>query len=225
MDAIIHRKPPTFFHGAVRHLMLYHSDVCEMILSPCSGVEDLCLPKSSVVECAWIPLIECLPLRRLCAYYHLFAMLSPANRIFSRLTHLCLMGKIKDTKSTATALIALPKLTHLSLDDRTFVHKCYEIRELPQPISVVILFRNSPADWEVVEVMTRLVQDVWFVLMNMPNLLKDWQLGAKSGKDYWSAAKSFVVKHCTREINHVYRIWTSRQLIHFLFSGSGKLLL
>ncbi|KAJ7826702.1 hypothetical protein B0H14DRAFT_2816723 [Mycena olivaceomarginata] len=42
-------------------------------------------PKLSVVEDAWIPLIERLPLRRLCAYYNLFAVLSPANCIFSRL--------------------------------------------------------------------------------------------------------------------------------------------
>jgi hypothetical protein len=217
MHAVIHQKPPTFFHGAVRHLMLHHSDVYEMILSSCSGMEDLCLTKSSVVEHAWIPLIERLPLRRLCAYFNLFSMLSPANRVFSRLTHLCLMGKIKDTKSTVKALIALPKLTHLSLDGHTFAHKCHEIPELPRSISVVILFRDSPAEWEVAEVVTLLAQDVRFVLMNMPNLLKDWQLGATGGKDYWSAAESFVAKRRTREIDRAYRIWTSKTANSFSF--------
>ncbi|KAJ7811249.1 hypothetical protein B0H14DRAFT_2860685 [Mycena olivaceomarginata] len=91
----------TFFHGAVRHLMLYHSDVYEMILSPCSGVEDLCLPKLSVVEDAWIPLIERLPLRRLCAYYNLFAVLPLTNSAWFMSTNRMSFAKRVTTSATS----------------------------------------------------------------------------------------------------------------------------
>ncbi|KAF7369484.1 hypothetical protein MVEN_00278100 [Mycena venus] len=204
MDTAIRRMPPTFFHGAVRHLVLLtykNSDFYEMILSLCGGLEDLWIFNWEDVVNTWIPLIECLPLRRLGVLSNLFFMLSPASGVFSRLTHLHLGDKIKNTESTVTTLITLPRLTHLSLDDHIFVHQCHKILESPRPISVLIFFHGHQADWDRDGVVTRLAQDVRFVVVRLQNFAKDWQLGALYGNDYWSAAETFAAKRRTREID------------------------
>ncbi|KAF7369485.1 hypothetical protein MVEN_00278200 [Mycena venus] len=205
ISTAIRQKPPTFFHGAVRHLMLITHDASdvdyETVLSVCGGLEDLWFLNLDNVEDAWIPLIECLPLRRLCAPSGLCSMLSPASGVFSRLTHLYLRDQIQDAELSVAALIALPTLSHLALDDHTFVHQCHKILELPRPISVLIFMRYYPADWEGQEVVARLAQDMRFVLMNLRNFAKDWQLGAQFGNDYWSAAETFIAKRRSREID------------------------
>jgi hypothetical protein len=93
----------------------------EVILSLCGGLEDLWIFHLDNVMDNCIPLIKCLSLRHLCVSSDQFSVLSSGSRVFSCWTHLSLGNKIEDIESTVVALITLPKLTHLSLDNYTLI--------------------------------------------------------------------------------------------------------
>jgi hypothetical protein len=45
------------------------------------------------------------------------------------------------------------------------------------------------------------VQNVRFIVMDCSGFLKDWQMGAHMGQDYWSRAECFITLHCSEEID------------------------
>jgi len=203
LSSVIRRKPPSFFQSAVRHLMLYIipiPDVVLAVVAVCTGVMDLWLLD---IHDAWIPLIESLSLRRLCAWhFDLFSKLRPTHRVFSRLTHLRLGYNFKDVGSTCIALPALPHLTHLSLaDDDAFAPICLRMLESLRHLCVLIFFQYDTTVSVDNEALPLLAHDVRFVVMTLDNFATDWHAGAQRGTDYWSRAEIFIAKRRTREMN------------------------
>ncbi|KAF8171067.1 hypothetical protein K438DRAFT_2017676 [Mycena galopus ATCC 62051] len=200
--SVSRRKPPAFFHNAVRHLMVLgpHTSAAEAILTLCTAVENLCV--SSVPDgCLSLLDRESPSLRRL--YAVLDPMPPPTHHMFSRLRHLHLDHDSLDMDSTCPVLAVLPKLTHLSFADvDDFVLASRRILDSCQFICVLIFF-----DDDATEQKAQLTMDVRCVVMAIPDdFVEDWYQGARHGVDYWTVAETFISKRQTGEINPLHYI-------------------
>ncbi|KAJ6527039.1 hypothetical protein B0H19DRAFT_1385488 [Mycena capillaripes] len=190
----IRTKPPSFWHGGVRNLALFSANMYDAagILSVCTGVENLTL---LYVHEAWIPLIASLPLKHLYACcYPLFRALTPGHQMFSRITHLEIDDSLHDPDGYGgRALAALPQLTHLSFNYSGLIPLCPRLLEWCSTLRVLVCL-NEYALRENQTHATSLVRDVRFVVMRLPNYVKDWYMGAQYGEDYWSRAEIFIAR-------------------------------
>ncbi|KAJ6475924.1 hypothetical protein C8R47DRAFT_1141779 [Mycena vitilis] len=197
----IHKKPPSFFHGAVRHLSLFNNSTyhSEEILGACTGVENLWL---SDLQDAWIPLIASLPLKHLyTSCYSLLHALPPTHQVFSRLTHLEIDDCVDDPDGGGgLVLAALPHLTHLSFSHSGLILICPRLLECSTTLRVLVyLNRYEPLHNETQAV--GLARDVRFVVMRLPNYIRDWCMGAQYGADYWTKAEEFIARRRRGEID------------------------
>ncbi|KAF8171070.1 hypothetical protein K438DRAFT_2024164 [Mycena galopus ATCC 62051] len=196
VSSAIRRKPPSFFHNAVRRLMVMNSDIsdAEAILALCATVEDLGL---GYISEGCLLLLESLPLRRLYTSTDWLPM-PRTYPMFSSLTHLHVdVDDLDNIHSTYPAMAALPKLTHLSFVyddvDEDLVLASHKILELCQSICVLVFLDNSMAQ-------TQLALDVRCVVMAIPDdFVQDWYTGIRDGTDYWSVAENLVVKRRNQE--------------------------
>ncbi|KAJ7834225.1 hypothetical protein B0H14DRAFT_1158658, partial [Mycena olivaceomarginata] len=200
MSSLVRLKPPTFFHNAVHHLLLFGvSEVQQDILALCSGVQDLCLFGTFH---ALIPVIQSLALRRLQA--HCVSMPPPTLRMSLQLTHLYLCGHPKDPGATCTALATLPSLTHFAVDNLALVS--HKILGLSPSIRVMVFFDHSSSVHTDEVLDSQVTHDVRFVAMPTRNFVDDWYAAIERGVDYWSDAESFVAKRRSGEIDSVYYV-------------------
>ncbi|KAK7051746.1 hypothetical protein R3P38DRAFT_2857187 [Favolaschia claudopus] len=198
---IMNKKSPDFLRNTVRHFMVENDlgATGKQLLELCPTVQSLSIPFEGE---EWDPIIVILPLRRLDVDFRQFLRLPPTCAAFSCLTHLFLNGSPPNEKAACMALMALPKLTHLSLNcTRLFVltnsHRI--LHSLPS-LCVLVIFGSGVWHWrKVLQLPTR---DLRFVMIiPAPDFTQDWHSGAGGGTDYWSTAGNFVAKRRAGEID------------------------
>ncbi|KAJ7353159.1 hypothetical protein DFH08DRAFT_60845 [Mycena albidolilacea] len=196
------RRPPTFFHTAVRYLVLFASSDMKAMLALCTKVEDLWIYD---LEAALIPLIGALPLKRLSVNAARTPL--PPGRMFSHLTHLNLRGIYKDAEICAF-IAALPKLTHLSVSSDASILVSHNILDSSPSMCVIVVFERYGRNWSVDKAAVgELPQDVRFVVMRSRDELGDWYAGIQRGTDYWSDAETFVEKRRRGELDSRNYFW------------------
>ncbi|KAJ7710615.1 hypothetical protein B0H17DRAFT_1027434 [Mycena rosella] len=202
---LINSKPASFLRGAVRHLLLYrvHTDDVEAIVSACPAVENLWVLVNGIHNL--LPLIQNLPLKRLHVHStQLFASLSKndfTHRVFAHITHLEIFDSYIITGidlEVWSGISLIPNLSHLSFNDEEFLTLCTMLLRTCNSLRVLVLLDVDPPD--VLE-QPELVKDHRFVCMGCSQHVKDWQMGAHMGVDYWSRAEEFVAKRRSGEID------------------------
>ncbi|KAJ7461194.1 hypothetical protein FB451DRAFT_490414 [Mycena latifolia] len=196
----IKTRPATFFRDSVRNLLL-HDDLAgafTAILSVCTGVENLWL--TSVEDD--LSVLASLPLKHLYAILDpIFRIFPPTHPVFSRLTHLELFDSAVDTTIWSSRLPLIPQLTHLAFNDPALLDICPHLLQTCTTLSVLVCYDPWRSFRSGSTVARALSSDVRFVVMNFPDFLLDWRLGAHTGLDYWSRAESFIAKRRSGEIN------------------------
>ncbi|KAJ7918169.1 hypothetical protein B0H13DRAFT_2438177 [Mycena leptocephala] len=141
-----------------------------------------------------------MPLRRLTTVLDdLFftAGINFTHSLFAHLTHLALLFRAEPNAQWDEwkGLALIPNLTHLA-----FVHE----RSLP-------VFQGALATCSALQVFVylsswdqglgSLAQDTRFVCMITPPFIRDWQIGARGGDDFWVRAEQFIAKRISGEVD------------------------
>jgi hypothetical protein len=202
--SVIQSKPASFFGHSVRHLYLREvpNEAFFPILSACTAVENLWIRD---VRMDWMPSITSLTLKHF--YGHLKPILktiSPPHLFFSQLTHIEVLGMAMlpslDDTGIWSALGLIPGLTHLSFNDEDCIPICSRLLETCKLLSVLIVLngRVKPSHKPYAAI---LAHDVRFLVMDCLAFLEDWQMGAHTGRDYWSRAEHFISRRRSGEID------------------------
>jgi hypothetical protein len=204
---ILQQKPPSFFRDSVRNLYLAGPDLedSKLVLSSCREVENLWLNSKFTILPDLLPLVEDLPLKRF--YGHICPLFGSYNspekidfshRLFSHITHLSLFDNPRAADPEIWCkVILIPHLTHLSFLSSRFhaiwlrvLQQCPSLRLL---VGIGMVSDPPHAD--------ELKKDPRFVLMYCREIIRDWQMGAYTGVDYWSRAEEFAAKRRSGEID------------------------
>ncbi|KAF7341527.1 hypothetical protein MVEN_01890300 [Mycena venus] len=202
-------KHASFFADTVRHLhMASYTPLSAVILSVCSGVEDLWIGGTDFSG-EMLHAIFRLPLKRLyCDITDLFnakdslAFTTPS---FSNLTHLELMPCAHIRPEVVSDLSRVPCLSHLAFDHDDHLHlspltllrTCVSLRVL---IGLLLHTENEEL-WVDHGDLKQLAEDPRYVRMLCASYTADWQMGAHEGIDYWSRAEAFIAKRISREVD------------------------
>ncbi|KAJ7622104.1 hypothetical protein FB45DRAFT_1031800 [Roridomyces roridus] len=196
--------PPATLRDSVRHLCLVYVDVDVVtpILSAASAVEDLWI--NTLTFDLWTR-ISAMSLRRL--HCNIEAAQQPSidvtRPVFRNLTHLEIFGIVTEDEHFWSALADVPHLTHLSFNEDphmltivpTLLAECISLRALIflslEPVPVLEDYRESN--------LADLAHDPRFVQLVCRRYVRDWQLGALIGVDYWSRADDFIAKRRSGE--------------------------
>ncbi|KAJ7466650.1 hypothetical protein B0H11DRAFT_2197566 [Mycena galericulata] len=207
----IQSTPTSVFRSSVRHLCLnlVPNPVVEFILTASSGVEDLWITSAESIAFL-LPIIGAMPLKRL--YCHLEDLFIPdtqidfTHQLFSHLTHLEIFTYGNPEVTQPWSEIALiPHLTHLGFNDEdllslslTILNTCKSLRVL---VFLMIDISEYPTLIEEHPELDDLAKDPRFVQMACYQYIKDWQMGALTGVDYWSRAEEFIAKRKSGKID------------------------
>ncbi|KAF7334937.1 hypothetical protein MVEN_02243400 [Mycena venus] len=163
-------------------------------------------------------IIQDLPLKHMyCAFEFLFG--SPraidfTHPLFSQITHLEIFDHphtLDPSNSVWHNLATIPFLTHLAFEDPFFVYICLTLLSTCHSLRVLVV-RGGP-QWNRLGNLSiaghrdeqQLAKDPRFVMMGWG--IRDWQLGAHGGTDYWSQAEDWVAKRRSGDIDaRQYRI-------------------
>ncbi|KAJ7098205.1 hypothetical protein C8R43DRAFT_1141536 [Mycena crocata] len=182
------------FRKHVRNLFLDlpHTDY---ILSVCTRVENLWLssPLDDINLCRLVGSL------RLSRFYGdvqpLLRTLPPNHQFFAHLTHLELMGSAGHVSTADLEIWSnishLPRLTHLSFNDETFIDIAPALLQSCHSLALLIQlqeFGPRPDHWYSED----LIRDLRFVALSCRYFVKDWQVGVRTGWDYWARAEEFV---------------------------------
>ncbi|KAF7369364.1 hypothetical protein MVEN_00265000 [Mycena venus] len=203
MLSVIQAKPAHFLRDTVRHLYLRDvlGESFVAILSACTGVENLWMGD---IVADWTPVLASLPLKHFYGHLHsLLRVFPPTHHVFSQITHIELLGyaslQLPDNVEIWSALGLFPQLTHLSFNDGDFIPVCSRFFETCKSL-VVLISLNAPIRMIYTLHAEALAQDPRFVTMNCVEFLKDWQMGAHTGRDYWSRAERFISQRRSGEV-------------------------
>nr|GAT52443.1 predicted protein [Mycena chlorophos] len=119
--------------------------------------------------------------------------------IFARLTHLELFSDIPD-ENTASAIVALPSLSHLALDrvrNRGRLEAIFKIL-LASTRFRAILFLSSVSASTMAQ--HGLEEDPRVVVVPDFDYLEDWARGALFGDDFWARADALIAKRLSGEV-------------------------
>jgi hypothetical protein len=99
-------------------------------------------------------------------------------------------------------LALMPQLTHLSIDRGAGINICLRLLETCRLLTVLVFIaaRASAGDEHHLSALSR---DPRFVIMRKMHYIKDWQMGAHGGIDYWTHAEDFISKRRSGEIDGV----------------------
>ncbi|KAJ7869039.1 hypothetical protein B0H13DRAFT_2557976 [Mycena leptocephala] len=190
--AAIRAKPPSFFHGAVRHLMLTSPGNLAEILPVCTSVESLWLLDLSE---PLIQLVEFYPLKRLhTSCGPLLRLLPPTHRLFSRLTHLEII------RSPDDADVA----THLSFHTVKLISICQRLLQSAPRLCVLVYLNPNAPRWEWRGYASQLAQDVQFVVTAIISSKTGTYSGTHGGADYWSRAEIFITRWQSGELDRAF---------------------
>ncbi|KAF7347790.1 hypothetical protein MVEN_01536500 [Mycena venus] len=202
---LLRSKPQAFWEYAARNLFLPLWDVDDgiLIISHCRGVENLWMttPSNEIVQ-ELCSVVTALPLKKLhCHLVPLFGsppQIDFSHQLFAQITHLGLFdypsGGIVDP-AIWSKISLIPNLTHLSLDPvfigvcLTLFRACPFLRVLIVIGSFEYIVINHHADLG-----PPLKNDPRFVIMNLRQEARDWQIGTHGEMDYWAQAERFVAQ-------------------------------
>ncbi|KAJ7641912.1 hypothetical protein FB45DRAFT_901335 [Roridomyces roridus] len=205
--------PPSTLRDSTQHLFLVSADpdVIQPILSAASNVEDLWI--NNLNGDHW-PLVSAMPLRRLACNLEAFALpiIEFTHPMFSRLTHLELTFVLHpDEDIWCTGLAAIPTLTHLAYNNDlgmlslspALLRVCNSLQAL-----IFIALTHIPIlDRSTVDPHLRdLTRDPRFVQVVCMRYVRDWQMGALKGLDYWERADDFISRRRSGEIDPLHYI-------------------
>ncbi|KAJ7480275.1 hypothetical protein B0H11DRAFT_2233398 [Mycena galericulata] len=204
--------PPSVFRHSVRHLCLnlVFDPVAEFILSASPGVEDLWIVSYGAGNASLLPIISPLPLKRLhCCLEALFipdTQIDFTHQLFSHITHLEIFTDNNPEVTQPWSEIALiPHLTHLGFNYENFLHLSPAILNTCKSLRVLVFLMINISEYppliEEHPELDDLVKDPRFVQMACAQYIKDWQMGALTGVDYWSRAEEFIAKRKSGEID------------------------
>ncbi|KAJ7017411.1 hypothetical protein C8F04DRAFT_1156516 [Mycena alexandri] len=211
----IRSKPAFFFHNAVRHISFqtggYISPADGMVvISACSGVENIVAYRDP-------PLGDSqLPLKRLSTA--LRQMLDPfesaplsqadfAHPLLSHLTHLELRSDFLRAADADewTGLATLPQLTHLAFHSYITFPVFKRILDTSSTLELLVLLTPYVPSWETEGGRDKedesLLRDMRFVVMTCGDPHRDWQMGARGGKDHWKRAEEFTASRRAGLVN------------------------
>ncbi|KAJ7086222.1 hypothetical protein C8R44DRAFT_893676 [Mycena epipterygia] len=196
ISSLIESRPAAFFHDHVRHLsieVLGQSTDNEIapLLAACDAVVDVQIVTGSSIL---LPILGALPLQRLSADL-LFLFPGPSgldfgHPIFTNVTHLSLYGHSGHGWDTWSGLAQIPGLTHLAFRDNSFdAPMCHSVLLHCKLLQVLanLLASGSNLDWSVRRYAT-VIDNPRFVMLRVPSLLEDWEVGARGGEDRWVRA-------------------------------------
>jgi hypothetical protein len=197
-------RPRSFFHNHVRHLCLDLSAAVfldDIVLLACDATVNVHL---SGGNSELLPHLAKLPLRRLSLDLKYLFHHSPdfTHPLFATITHLrlnnpnCLWPQL-------SSLAQMPCLTHLSFDGILLevASYCNALRDCK---SLQVLATS----WSKVEVVEALVHidayaavatDLRFVVLLATHRIRDWEMGARGGANYWVRADELVRKRRSGE--------------------------
>ncbi|KAJ6482766.1 hypothetical protein C8R45DRAFT_1100017 [Mycena sanguinolenta] len=120
--------------------------------------------------------------------------------VFSRLTHLELIiytSFLLETNLDAwLGLSLLPRLTHLSFNETSFIVLCPHLLQACQSLRILVALWGtqviSREEQRPESLARRLRNDFRFVLTTCALYKEDWIRGANGGKDYWTRAEEFA---------------------------------
>ncbi|KAJ6564386.1 hypothetical protein B0H19DRAFT_1374738 [Mycena capillaripes] len=207
--SILESKPASFFRTATRNLFWFANEHEKRLVMQCRGIENLWMGGLRTDVAQMFPLVEDLPLQRLyCNLAYLFGserQIDFTHRLFSRIKHLELFDPcFKRFAPTIWCNLALiPHLTHLAVHRSTTItvwltllRACHSLR-----IFVVLVLYHARASIDGHQDKAQLVNDPRFVTLYCAESTQDWQMGARTGLDYWSRAEDLVAKRRSGEIN------------------------
>ncbi|KAJ7144495.1 hypothetical protein C8R44DRAFT_973971, partial [Mycena epipterygia] len=205
---LLESNPASFFHDHVRHLSLdtFKHSINEIM--PVIAVCDATVDIQFFFGCPeLLPLLGALPLQRLSAR---LADLFPdpsgpdfAHPIFTNITHLGIRDTPGHGFDTWTGLAKIPRLTHLSFHYYGIDYPSYPISALLQRKSLEVLaisfshgvyLHHFASDYATVAIDPRLV------MLEVPNVVDDWNVGARGGDDRWVKANKLVRLRHSREV-------------------------
>ncbi|KAF8185832.1 hypothetical protein K438DRAFT_1973677 [Mycena galopus ATCC 62051] len=181
----------------------------EAIFANCSAVQNLALVvKNSTLP----PFPSSMPLRRL---YTKLERLFPltgvdfTHSLFAQLTHLELMdGPLGGQREWAhwRGIAPIPNLTHLAfLMDHSVTVFQGALAACPTLRVLVYLYYANPVDPgddpDLADVFESLARDTRFVCVPAPNFIRDWEIGARGGEDFWVRAETFIAQRDAGEID------------------------
>ncbi|KAJ7432945.1 hypothetical protein FB451DRAFT_1062148 [Mycena latifolia] len=194
-------KPASFFHSAVRHLVLDTS--ATWTLDDARGVLKLCTRLDAFN--AWgdfsdptlLRILEELPLRRLSIdldrLFGGYEFIDLTHTLFVSLTHLDIVDAIYENDTRIIArLPMLPALTHLRLNENVpWKHVQRLLVDCPRLEVLINVFPRLKAPWAAQRARTSPIQDPRFVITVYRALVANWTL-CQCQPNSWSLAEEFV---------------------------------
>ncbi|KAF8185828.1 vacuolar protein sorting-associated protein 26-domain-containing protein [Mycena galopus ATCC 62051] len=169
------------------------------VLASCSAVENLMLLSNHP---DLLPFLSAMPLRRLhTTLKDLFPTgVDFTHPLFLHITHLELMDSLHGGEDLWKGLAVIPNLTHLAF---------WTLRSIPFfratlaacPTLRILVFRYHRARADLGKRLDSLAHDTRFVLMSAQSFIKDWQIGALGGEDFWVRAERFIAQRNSGEID------------------------
>ncbi|KAJ7751748.1 hypothetical protein DFH07DRAFT_774650 [Mycena maculata] len=199
--------PTSILTESVRHLFLsgMPDPVTEFILSASSGVEDFFYLNFQQHNPSILDVLGRLSLKRLyCGIstdiFESVAQVDFSHALFSHITHLELFDQLDvDDTDIWSNLALIPHLTHLALNCLS-VSLALTLLETCNLLRVLVFMRSSFDDDDESE-LGKLARDSRFVQTDCAEFIKDWQMGALTGIDYWSRAEDFIMKRMSGEVD------------------------
>ncbi|KAJ7865831.1 hypothetical protein B0H13DRAFT_2352821 [Mycena leptocephala] len=199
-------KPVSFFPNLVRNLVLHAVPpyALKAILSACVGVENL-----SITDAAKSDILALLPQlqpKRLHADLRPLFELPPSHSFFQQITHLELQVQGPGTQeemSIFSRLKLIPQLSHLSFSSNALIPLCGRFLQSCKILRVLVFLNVGILSSLYPQTEAELARDPRFVAMGRAYFLKDWQMGAYTGMDYWTRAEIFIAKRQAGEIDEL----------------------
>ncbi|KAJ7745746.1 hypothetical protein B0H16DRAFT_1558087 [Mycena metata] len=229
----IRSKPAFFFHNAVRHINFqtgHHISPADsmVIISVCSGVENIVGYHDPILGQSHLPLKRLSTSLREILNPLESSPLSPANfalPLFSRLTHLELRSDFLRASDADewTGLATLPQLTHLAFNSYITFPVFKRILDTSSTLQILVLLTPYVPSWETEGGRDKedgsLLHDMRFVVMACGDPHRDWQMGARGGRDHWRRAEEFAASRQAGLVNQWF-IETDESIAQALLNSS-----
>ncbi|KAJ7627467.1 hypothetical protein FB45DRAFT_921408 [Roridomyces roridus] len=202
-------SPASHLHHTVHHLCLVNPNATDTrsLLSNCPNVQGIW---GSGPELKQLLTIQPRRLTRLhLDLERLFRPPTPpdfTHRVFSHITHLEIFDRPRTIDLTVwSGLASLPHLSHLAFNSEQFISILPDLLRACRALRVLALVVT--AERVEVAVPPVLVEEVRFVWMVCAEYVKDWHIGAFTGRDFWARAEKFIDMRRTGEVDRLeYRI-------------------
>ncbi|KAJ6526512.1 hypothetical protein DFH09DRAFT_1095224 [Mycena vulgaris] len=198
-------------HAFFRHaaLLELESKDAKLVLSHCRSIENLWLSGPYQMLHRVLSLVADLPLKKFRGCVSRLFGSEPqidfSHRFFAQITHLALIDWPDGARvdpAIWSKLSLVPNLTHLSWAP-IFLDGCLPLLRTCPSLRVLIVLKWGRLDTHVLHHPDRdaLENDPRFVMMVMAfaHEASDWQIGTRTGRDYWLRVEEFVAKRKSGE--------------------------